>query len=90
MLKAGVSCSLWRKRTWSELSARTGLGGDNLQAMHEGGSVFFSIVPLEILISNSEKYNPCLVGVFFQEYIQQNNSITETWKCRVGQCFPVQ
>lgn len=66
MLKAGVSCSLWRKSTWSELFAKAQLGEDSFQAMGERGSVFFSICPLEILIFNSEKYNPCLVGVFFR------------------------
>lgn len=37
----------------------------SLPAMEEGGSVFFSFFPLGILISNSEKYNPCMVGFFF-------------------------
>lgn len=35
--------------------------------MDEGDSVFFSIFPLGILISSSEKYNPCLVVIFFPE-----------------------
>lgn len=52
----------------SFLQGRFG-GRDSFQEMDEGGTVFFSIVPLGILISSFEKYSPCLVVVFFQEYI---------------------
>lgn len=77
MLQGGGSCSLWRKKqklsTWSEFFARAGLGEDSLPAMDEGGSVFFGIFPLGILISSPKKYNPCLVGIFSQEHIEQNH-----------------
>lgn len=90
MLQAGGSCSLWRKKqklsTWSELFARAGLGEDSLPAMDEGGSVFFGIFPLGILISSPEKYNPCLVGIFSRHIL---NKITRLERLGSAEWFSV-